>query len=333
MRVIVFCKSLNFCNLLLKSTRNHYCHYFNIKYSMSATQRKLVVYFVPVLVILFLFSPDKFAKSFWDGLCIWAINVLPVLLPFGFFSTLWTSSINTSKFSFTQKLFGINCDKIFISSLICGYPVGAQQIVENCTDKNQAERMLSFCSTSSPIFIIGTVGARFLQNTTAAVIVATSQIIGCIINGLAYRKIIPTGSKLLINTLPQSAKQQNIFDTLLNCILSVLSVGAIIALFVMLSEMLSSIFPSNITTSTPFGFILGLLETTNGIMLVSRSATLLPATVLTSTLLSFGGLSVFIQSLSYVAKLKVNVARLLVMKITQCAFTTIISFILCLIIL
>ncbi|MBQ7914324.1 MAG: hypothetical protein IJ322_02260 [Clostridia bacterium] len=194
--------------------------------------------------------------------------------------------------------------------------------------------MFSFCSTSSPIFIIGTVGARFLQNTTAAIIVATSQIIGCIINGLAYRKIIPTGSKLLINTLPQSAKQHNnIFDTLLNCILSVLSVGAIIALFVMLSEMISSIFPSNITTSTPFGFILGLLETTNGIMLVSRSSTLLPATVLTSTLLSFGGLSVFIQSLSYVAKLKVNVARLLVMKITQCAFTTIISFILCLIIL
>ncbi|MBQ8872804.1 MAG: hypothetical protein IJV78_01965 [Clostridia bacterium] len=193
--------------------------------------------------------------------------------------------------------------------------------------------MFSFCSTSSPIFIIGTVGARFLQNTTAAVIVALSQIIGCIINGLVYKRIIQTSNKLLINNLPQSTKQQNIFDTLLNCILSVLSVGAIIALFVMLSEMISSIFPSNITTSTPFGFILGLLETTNGIMLVSRSATLLPATVLTSTLLSFGGLSVFIQSLSYVAKLKVNVARLLVMKITQCAFTTIISFILCLIIL
>lgn len=193
--------------------------------------------------------------------------------------------------------------------------------------------MFSFCSTSSPIFIIGTVGARFLQNTTAAIIVASSQIIGCIINGLVYKRIIQTGNKLLINSLPQSDNHQNIFDTLLNCILSVLSVGAIIALFVMLSEMLCSMFHSNITTSTPFGFILGLLETTNGIMLVSRSATLLPATVLTSTLLSFGGLSVFIQSLSYVAKLKVNVARLLVMKITQCAFTTIISFILCLIIL
>ncbi len=311
------------------SLNNSYSKRKCIKYSMLKTQRRIISIVVPLLIFLFLLSPEKYAESFWNGLCIWALNVLPVLLPFGFISTIWTTSIASSKRSFTGLLFKINCDKIFISSIICGYPVGAQQISENCSNSNLAEKMFSFCSTSSPIFILGTVGAKFLQSTTAGIIIAISQLFSCILNGILYNNIYHTKN---INTLERDSynnKPNNIFDTLLNCILSVLSVGAIIALFIMLGDIIKSVFPRSISSTCFFNFLLGLLETTSGIISISKCTSLFSATILSSTLLAFGGVSVLLQSLAFLHKLNVNVLRLVIMKITQAAIATITSFLLC----
>lgn len=293
---------------------------------MSKASRYTIAVFVPVIIVLFLFSPERYANSFWNGLCIWALNVLPVLLPFAFLSTLWTTSLQQGKRSFCKSIFGINCDKIFLSSIICGYPVGAQQIYHNCNNTNQAEHLFSFCSTSSPIFIIATVGLKFLNNITAGVIIACSQLIACVINGIIFCKILPKAPSLL--KPPKASDKQSGFDLLLNTILSTLSVGALIALFVMLGDILKSFIPSSISNTPAFSFALGLLETTSGIITICQNTNIFTATVLSSALLAFGGICVFLQCLSFLQPLKVSVMRLIKMKITQCAFASIITYIL-----
>ena len=49
--------------------------------------------------------------------------------------------------------------------------------------------MLSFCSTSGPMFIIGAVGAGMFNSTFAGYIMFTSHVLGAFLNGIIYRNI------------------------------------------------------------------------------------------------------------------------------------------------
>lgn len=263
-------------------------------------------------------------QSFFDGITVWAYNVLPALFPFAVICTLLVKLLPTTKKSATQKLFGIRCDNVFAVSLLCGYPLGAKAIADSNADANTAAYMCAFCSTAGPIFIIATVGAKLLNSPTAAAIILVSQIAGAVVNGLIYikRKAIYTNITLPMQT------SVNLGDTVTDAALSIISVGGLIALFYMFTDMLKTFLPPSIQNNILLNFAIGLLEMTNGVIAISKIAPVYVSTVLISALLSFGGLCVLTQCYTFLCKKNLSITQLIKMKITQCLFTTAISAVL-----
>ena len=276
------------------------------------------------IVAVFISAPSKYMQSFFDGLTVWAYNVLPALFPFAVLSTLTFKIAPKSKRSFTKTLFGISCDRIFLMSLLCGYPIGAKAISDSNADREAATRACSFCSTAGPIFIIATVGAKLLHSTLATVIIITVHLLSAVLNGFIYRK--KQYAELLDSK--NDFTPQDFGNTVSSSVLSVLSVGGLIALFYMLTDMLKSFLPQSIAGSLVFSYAVGLLEMTNGIIAVCNTADVATATVLVSSLLALGGACVFFQCYAFLGNKNVKAGDVIKMKLTQSAFATIISFVL-----
>ena len=51
--------------------------------------------------------------------------------------------------------------------------------------------MLTFCSTSGPLFMLGAVGAGMLSSPAAGAVIALAHYLGALLNGLLYRILIP----------------------------------------------------------------------------------------------------------------------------------------------
>lgn len=261
-------------------------------------------------------------QSFVNGVTIWAFNVLPALFPFMVLTTLTLKLQTSNKKSITKILFGVRCDNALLTSLLCGYPVGAKVIADSNADSDTATAMCSFCSTAGPIFMIATVGTQLLQSPTATAIIVATQILSALLNGLLYRP------KMNEFKIEHEAKfsAQDIGDTITDSALSVISVGGLIALFYMLTDMIKSLLPQKIACSIGAAFVMGLFEMTNGLFGVCSSADIATATVLCNTLLAFGGLCVFAQCYAFLGAKQVNAFKLIKMKITQSAIATILSF-------
>lgn len=136
--------------------------------------KSLVLPFIICIFILFLLLYSKSnlsaAKS---GLNLWANSVLPSLLPF-FIATELLGYTNVvalcGKFlnKFMRPIFNVPGEGAFalLMGIISGYPVGAK-IVANLKEQKlctsiEAERLIAFTNNSGPLFIVGTVGARYV---------------------------------------------------------------------------------------------------------------------------------------------------------------------------
>ena len=275
------------------------------------------------ILFIFVSAPVKYMQSFIDGITIWAFNVLPAIFPFMVLTTLTLKLQPKSKHSITKFLFGINCDNIFITSILCGYPVGAKAIADSNANTQTATAMCGFCSTAGPIFMIATVGSKLLQNATATTILILVHLFSAIINGLLYR--VKNNSDCICNNAKLQAS--DVGDTVTSSALSVISVGGLIAIFYMLTDMIKSLLPQSISNNLITAFIIGLFEMTNGVFAVCKITDTATATILCSALLSFGGLCVFAQCYAFLGQKKVKPTKILKIKITQSAIATILSFI------
>lgn len=262
-------------------------------------------------------------QSFLDGVTVWALNVLPSLFPFAVLAPLATKFFPRGKHSLTKFLFGIDADDVFLISLLCGYPMGAKVIAEGRFSKQTSTTLCSFCSTASPVFVIATVGSKLLTNPTAAWILALSHVLSAVANGLLHRNASQEKSQLKL-----SLGVGDLSNAVTSAMFSALTVGGLVALFYMLTDMVKGCLPSNLANSPVTNFTLGLLEMTNGIVAICAASNTITATVACSFLLSFGGACVFLQSLALLGD-NVRPLKFLQMKATQASISAMISFVLC----
>lgn len=273
---------------------------------------------------LFLSAPKIFMQSFLDGIAVWAYNVLPALFPFAVLTPLATKFFPKRRRSVCKKLFGVPADEIFVASLLCGYPIGAKAIAESHLEGDFAVCACAFCSSASPVFVIATVGASLLKSTAATAVLALSHLLSVFACGLLFRK--KGGTSNCCDNEQSVFAFGDVGNALTSAVLSVLSVGGLIALFYMLTDMIKSVLPMPLSQSATTGFLLGLLEMTNGIISVCSECDLFAATVLSSFLLAFGGLCVFAQSMTFLSKKRVNPLKFLQIKLVQGSAATIFAF-------
>lgn len=300
-----------------------------------STRLKIFISAICIAVMaMFFCDVQQYSAVFVKGVSIWANNVLPTILPFMLASGIASKSggieLIFGKTNLSSKLFSApkNTDWLMVLSLICGYPVGAKLIAEqhkNGLDTNACIKLATFCTTASPIFVVATVGITYLQSTKAALILITSHVVASILNGLAYKNMYQ-----LQCTLPKSTSKTNLFSAVIESVNSILCVGALIALFYTLCSMICNVLPKWFNTDGLLvtSFLLGLLEMTTGCINVSQIANTFTATVLCCALISFGGLCVIMQMMTFLADCKIKTSTIVLTKVTHCAFSTIICFIL-----
>ena len=312
---------------------------------------------VIILILLFVSSPEENITACVNGLFVWATSVAPALFPFLIFTKLlselnFIENISRHLSPITRKLYntpGISA-YIYVMSILSGYPVGAKLTADFYTKglitKGQASRITTFTSTSGPLFIVGTVGIGMLHSTKIGIIILISHFLGAMLNGLLYRRYMH--DVITIDSIPISTPNKNILeDIMFSSIKSILIIGGYVAIFFVIITMLNSanilylpkvilsyIFsiahlPTDIITPT----LNGIVEVTRGCLDLSMIITTDTIKCITATfLISFGGLSIHMQALTFLKRFDIKTSFYFLQKTTHAIISTIISLIICLMI-
>ena len=309
-----------------------------------------IIYITLILsiILLLVILPKASISSFYDGLKVWATKILPSLLPFFILTQLLSSTpiipyLEKKISPITQKLYGVGGSSgyIYIMSIISGYPVGAKITSDlyesNKISRNEAISITSFTSTSGPLFILGTVAVGMLGNINIGLIILISHYIGALLNGLIYRcrKNIPTNNTVATQSL-------NTSNIIWSSIQSVLNIGAYVSLFYMIINLLLTlnIFSPlakilshiGVSKDITYGVLSGLIEVTTGqLLLTEGNLSIKLIAILSTFIISFGGLSIHAQAYSYLQKFDMPYPLFLLQKSTHAILSTIIATLLFLI--
>ena len=299
------------------------------------------------ILIALVVRPDKLMDSCYKGLLLFAVNVLPALLPFFFFSKILTSLNFADDLGRLLgkpfiKLYGVPpcASYVFSMSVISGYPIGAKLISDlyksGSITRNEAKTITAFCSTSGPMFILGSVGAAMLNNKSFAIVIYTAHCLSAFINGFLYRnkKNVPH----VVASIPCAKKIDSVLsESIYSSVISVLTVGAYVGIFYMLADLFVSLGIISFIVK-PFGFIApnvltsgiaeGLIEMTRGCYVLSKSALteILVIPALTG-IITVGGLSVTLQSMTFLKEIGIKTSFYIATKTTQTLIAVTLSFI------
>jgi len=214
-------------------------------------------------------------------------------------------------------------------------------------DDKESSRISTFCSSASPMYILGSIGVGLLGSYKAGLILFLAQLISNILNGLMFRNYKSKGFEKKPNKSIIKQSADNILsESIYNSVISVLIVGGFISIFYMLSDMLNDayiMYPLKqffemilklfgINQSYSVGITRGIIEVTNGcIYLCQDNQNLVLNTVFCGFLISWGGLSIHMQNLTFLISSGVKVGFYFLSKTVQSFVMLIMTIILCLI--
>lgn len=234
-----------------------------------------------------------------EGIKLCIYTVVPALFPFIVTSTIANALLIGTKIPVLTGLgklckMPIGTESLVVLGLLGGYPVGAACIGQAYNSgqlhQKDAKRLLGFCSNAGPGFIFGMTSALF-----------TSPLIPWIIWGIQIISSILTG--ILLREEPESeAKVQSPESIGITKALNHgLRVTAVICGWVIMFRIVISfskrwflwLFPTEIGV-----LYCGMLELTNGCVLLKEISQEGLRLILCSAFLSFGGVCVLLQTIS-----------------------------------
>lgn len=281
----------------------------------SAAAFLLLVLFAAV----FLSSPARFGQSVLNGLMLWLTAIVPTALPLLVVLSLMVRSpaflsLTRRLSPFAEKLFripGAGAGAMLLS-LLSGYPAGARTLAELASEgrlqKGDVFYTACLASTSGPAFCLGAAAAMF-GSPAAGMVLFGSHLLAVWSAGF----LLPRLTRHKANPAPPPLpKAREPFSALLfSAVQAVLSVGALIALFFCIKEMLFSLLPP--LSGYGEGVLSGLLEVTAGVSALANLKTPL-SLALAAAEVSFGGLCVNAQQLSFLAGTGVKMLPFLLVK-------------------
>lgn len=281
----------------------------------SAAAFLLLVLFAAV----FLSSPARFGQSVLNGLMLWLTAIVPTALPLLVVLSLMVRSpaflsLTRRLSPFAEKLFripGAGAGAMLLS-LLSGYPAGARTVAELASEgrlqKGDVFYTACLASTSGPAFCLGAAAAMF-GSPAAGMVLFGSHLLAVWSAGF----LLPRLTRHKANPMPPPLpKAREPFSALLiSAVQAVLSVGALIALFFCIKEMLFSLLPP--LSGYGEGVLSGLLEVTAGVSALANLKTPL-SLALAAAEVSFGGLCVNAQQLSFLAGTGVKMLPFLLVK-------------------
>lgn len=298
-----------------------------------------ILILITTLILILVFSSEVIVSVLY-ALDIWKNNILPSLFPifittdllisYGFIEILgkFTNKI-------TSKVFNLPGEASFVivASMLSGFPSSAKYIKEllesKTIDYKQAQYLLSFTHFPNPLFVIGVVGEKLLQNKLVGMIILFSIIIGNLL--IAF---FTKDNTLLLNkknTITFSEKKRDNFITILtNSILKtantlILLLG-IITSFLVISTIINNLIESNTILTT---ILSGILEMTQGINYIAiENIPIFLKSLIITCFICFGGISIHLQIMSILSCEKIKYSKYLLSRILHCIISSFIVFVL-----
>lgn len=298
-------------------------------------RKSLIAVLITVLCcLLMVIFPTTALYSARKGISLWAADVLPALLPF-FICANFLQNIGVIRY-LKSGVFP------FAMSVLSGYPMGGKVIGDLLrqgeVSLGEGKRLLSFCNTSGPAFIVGAVGAGMLGSGTFGAIIACAHYGGAILNGLLYSRIFKSnGTAVPINYVNVKRTMQESFTEAI--LMSLKSLGIILAyivLFMFVTDLLHLSGVLSLTGSSEIrALIKGVCEMTVGCGAVAECAATSGALkcVLCSFIVSWGGLSVMGQTMSMLSGTGVPMGYVFISKLTHGIFSAAVAFLITLFVL
>ena len=297
--------------------------------------------------LLLLASPKEYAAACAEGIALWSKSVLPSLFPFMVTATLLTKtgaaklSDRLSPLMRSCKLPAAASLCVFLSAL-SGYPVGSRTLLDmknaGLIREKDTTRAAIVCSTSGPMFLLGSVGNAMFSDIRAGWILLAAHF-GSVFLFYALRApFLPPAddpAKLPVS----SQKSNNVFaESIQGAVISILCVGGFIAYFCVIARalentklmeipvfLLSSFFSLFGAESSARALTYGLLESTRGCAALAAAGGLfaLPCAAFCVT---FGGASILAQQIAFLKPAGVKIGKFIAAKFLQ----AVIAFFLCL---
>lgn len=297
----------------------------------------IIILVLLVIIIMIVSNPATSIKSAKKGLDLWFNLLLPSLLPFLFISSLLVS---TGFIDFLGKylqpimkpLFNVSGVGIFpfAMSIMSGYPVGAKLTSnlrkKKSISKTMGNRLISFSSTSGPLFILGTVAIGMLALPGLGLLFLLPHYLGSITLGLIFRfyRTKDPESDISIRMYENRPKDKKPIGFLMTkCIKdsmdSMFIIGGFVIIYSVIIDLLllSNIFNSIITRlslitkvdiNTLRGLTAGIIELTNGCKIVaSLDISLISKIIIINFLIGWGGFSIHSQAISFISSTDLSV--------------------------
>lgn len=304
------------------------------------------------LLLLLALRPQRYAAACAEGIALWAKVVLPALFPF-LVLTAWIARSSMivglgRKLSPLLRRCGLPAASAgaFLLSIVSGYPVGSRVVADlqrrGEIGRADAERLGILCSTSGPMFILGSVGSAMFGGGKAGAVLLSAHLFGVLAVALpvllfrnrsaaAEPSPSPAAQRSAARAIraPQArAPSDTLGETVREAVLSVLCVGGFIALAnvaLCAAEDLLLLAPLRALAELclrPFGaqtcaegIVYGLIEATRGCAaLAAADAAGLPFAAFAIT---FGGASILAQQLAFLRPVGVRAGRFIAVKAAQ----------------
>lgn len=315
---------------------------------IKKNKNSLVIYLFVVMMLLIVVYPDTSINAAKNGIHLCLYVIMPSLLPFFIINDMLISlkfpdMIAKLFYKISYKLFNTSGYGIytFIMSIFSGYPSGAKIVSDLLKDKkisqNEGQLILTFSSTSGPLFIVGAVGTGMLSNPMAGYVLLFSHIIGSIINGIIFKNIIPNKNHIYYNSNISNSTDIKIGKMLSNSIINSVKTIALVSGYVILfsviialidktliiSNVLNIIIPNYIINKSSIVYnssnvIKSFLELSNGCNIISmmKINSYMKMCIL-SFLLSFSCFSIILQVSSVLANTNIKIGIYILTKIAH----------------
>lgn len=310
----------------------------------------LIMLFLMLIVFEILTDSKTILESVNFSFNVWKNNIFPSLFPFFVISEIlinygFVELISELFKPIMNKIFKINskCAFIFIMSIISGFPSNSKYTRElylnGEINEHEATKILAFSHFSNPLFIMGTISITFLDNKEVGLLILICHYITNIIIGILFRNYYPSkieNNKTNIKNaiIKMHNKRINndknfgeiITNSLLNSINTLLLILGIVTMFLVIT----TIIDNNINLNNFYQSILnGIFEMTQGLKYVSiLNIPLKLKAILSTMIISFGGLSVHMQIVSIISDTKIKYFPFLVARIIHALIAPLLVFIL-----
>lgn len=256
------------------------------------------------------------------GLCL--RTVIPSLLPFFVLSQLLNGALLGERLPLLQPLgkwMGIpeGSESILATGFLGGYPAGAQCVASACREgrlsPQDSRRMLAFCNNAGPAFLFGIAGALFEKQWMAWMLWGIH-----IFSALLTSLWIPGRSGAHISS--GASRVPSLSGALTNALFIMAGVCGWVVLFRVILAFLTRWF-GWLLPQTWQVILSGILELSNGCCGLSRIGNTGLRFVICSGFLAFGGLCVWLQTLSVTQG--VDTSHYFPGKLLQTAFSLVLS--------